>query len=214
MAEWPQAGQRLQTTLRGPAGVLDALIETPDTPPDTVAVVCHPHPQHGGAKTNKVTYTLARAAGQAGCASVRFDFRGVGDSEGSFDHGAGELDDALAVADWALTASGCDRLVLAGFSFGAAIAVRAAMARTPAALITAALPTLYFESELPRPDCRWLALHGDADDVADPVQAQQVLRALSPVPELAWLPDAGHFFHRRLTEVRSLVADQLTEWLA
>lgn len=214
MPDWPQPGQRLQTTLTGPAGALDALVECPDSPPVAVAVVCHPHPQHGGAKTNKVTYTLARSAGEAGCAAVRFDFRGVGDSDGVFDGGVGEVEDALAVVNWACAASGCERLVLAGFSFGAAVAVRAAMRASPAALMTVALPTRYFDDALPRPDCPWLAVHGDADEVADPDAAGDVLQGLSPAPDLVWLAGAGHFFHGRLGELRGAVTRRLNEWLA
>lgn len=213
MAEWPQPGQRVQTSVAGPVGALDALVESPEAAPDAVAVVCHPHPQHGGAKTNKVTYTLARAASQAGCAAVRFDFRGVGASAGAFDDGFGEVDDALAVAEWAQQASGCDRLILAGFSFGAAVALRAAMRKPPAALVTVALPTAYFDNGPPRPDCPWLAVHGDADDVADPVAAGDVLQALSTPPELVWFAGAKHFFHGRLGELRSAVRDQLLQWL-
>lgn len=213
MNDWPDPGQRRRTTLTGPAGGLDALLESPDGPPAAVTVVCHPHPRHGGAKTNKVAYTLARAAGEAHCAALRFDFRGVGDSDGAFDNGVGEVEDALAVAEWALETSGCRRLLLAGFSFGAAVAVRAAMRLKPAGLVTVALPTAYFEHQPPRPDCRWLALHGEADDVADPVAARDALQALSPAPELATLSDAGHFFHGRLGDLRSTVAQHLGGWL-
>lgn len=213
MSEWPQPGQRLQTTVAGPAGALDALAECPDERPRAVAVVCHPHPQHGGAKTNKVAYTLARAAVQSGCAAVRFDFRGVGASEGGFDHGVGEVDDVLAVAEWARRAGGCQRLVLAGFSFGAAVAVRAAMQASAKALVTVALPTVYFDGAVPRPDCPWLALHGDADDVADPGVARDALQGLSPAPEWVLLAGVGHFFHGRLSDLRDTTAARLGEWL-
>lgn len=213
MTEWPEPGQRLQTTINGPVGLLDALVETPDSATDTVAVVCHPHPQQGGAKTNKVTYTLARAATQSGCASVRFDFRGVGESEGAFDNGVGEVEDALAVAEWAQATSGCKHLVLAGFSFGSAVALRAAMQRQPIGLITVALPTRYFDNGLPQPACPWYAVHGDADEVADPDVARSALQALSSPPETEWLGEAGHFFHGRLSELRSKVATHLSSWL-
>lgn len=213
MFEWPQPGERVQALLPGPAGVLDALVETPDAPVDAVAVICHPHPQHGGAKTNKVVYTLARSALQAGCAAVRFDFRGVGDSAGTYDQGVGEIEDALAVVQWAQRTSGCERLVLAGFSFGAAVALRAATRDTPVALVTIALPTSYFDEQLPRPNCRWLAVHGDADEVADSEAAKRSLRALAPPPETLWMPEAGHFFHGRLNDLREAVGGQLAEWL-
>lgn len=214
MAAWPQPGEQSGIRIDGPAGELDALVAVPDQPPRSVAVVCHPHPQHGGTKDNKVTNTLARAAGEAGCAAVRFDFRGVGDSDGSFDDGRGELQDALAVVRWAQAASGCERVVLAGFSFGAAIALRAAAALAPAALVTVALPTRYFDDAIEPPGCPWLAVHGDADEIADPAAARRALGALDTPPEQVVLSGAGHFFHGRLSELRAAVADHLRDWLA
>lgn len=86
----------------GPAGQLEALLETPPdvADPATVAVVCHPHPLHGGTMKNKVAHTVARSFLDLGAAVLRFNFRGVGRSEGVFDDGRGELDDALAAIDW------------------------------------------------------------------------------------------------------------------
>lgn len=194
----------------GPAGNLDAVLDRPDAPPRAAVVVCHPHPQYGGTKENKVAFTLARAAQEAGCAAARFDFRGVGASEGAYDQGRGEIDDALAVADWARDETGCDRIVFAGFSFGAAVALRAALQRGAAGLITVALPADYFDLPLPRPDCPWLAVHGDADEVADPGAALEALQALEPAPDVKTMTGAGHFFHGRLTELRRWVS----EWLA
>lgn len=214
MSLWPQPGQRAHARLSGPAGALDALVELPDAKPRAVAVVCHPHPQHGGAMTNKVTHTLARAAVEAGCAAMRFDFRGVGNSAGVYDYGVGEVEDALAAARWAQQTSGCDRLLLAGFSFGAAVALRAALRHAPVALVTVALPTAYFDNALPTPDCHWLAAHGSDDDVADPVAARNALCRLSPAPEMVRFADTGHFFHGRLGELRAVVSTRLQQWLA
>ena len=117
-------------SIDGPVGKLECLLERPrDSAPVAVAVVCHPHPAHGGAMTNKVTHTLARAFVSNGCAAMRFNFRGVGKSDGSYAEGDGELDDALAVADWLTEEIPGIPLWLAGFSFGGAIAVRASLER-------------------------------------------------------------------------------------
>jgi len=100
--------------------------------PSATAVVCHPHPQHGGTMRNKVVHTLARAFEIAGARSLRFNFRGVGLSEGVFGDIVGETEDALAVLNWVRERRPDDELWLAGFSFGAAVALRAA-ARFPVA---------------------------------------------------------------------------------
>lgn len=104
----------------GPVGDLEALLESPaDAAPAGCAVVCHPHPAHGGALTNKVAHTLARSFVGVGFAALRFNFRGVGQSAGAFDGGMGEVDDVLAAVAWMREAAPGLPLWLAGFSFGA-----------------------------------------------------------------------------------------------
>ena len=127
----------------GPIGNLESIFEFPsDGEILGAAVVCHPHPQHGGTMHNKVAHTLARAFVRSGFAVLRFNFRGTEGSEGEFDHGAGELDDALAAMQWIQDQQPDVPLWLAGFSFGAAIAVRAAVAMPVAGLISVA-PAIY-----------------------------------------------------------------------
>lgn len=196
-------------TIDGPAGAIEIAVETPETPPVAAAVICHPHPRHGGTLDNKVVFTLARAAREAGLAAVRFNFRGVGGSTGGYDEGRGELDDCRAVIEW-VKARLPGAPVLAGFSFGAAIALRAA-ADPARGLATVALPVEYFR-ELPRPACPWLAIHGDADDVADCDQALRRLKALDPPPEIEVLAGAGHFFHGRLSDLRAAVTPRFAAW--
>ena len=124
--------QRLK--IAGPAGDIEAALDVPAAAPRGLAVVCHPHPQHGGTMDNKVVQTLARAFVQLGYAALRFNFRGVGASAGSWAQGPGEIDDALAVV--ARQRAPGQPLVLAGFSFGAYVAshvaARLAEAGTPA----------------------------------------------------------------------------------
>lgn len=217
MLEWPAAGKTSQGRIDGPAGKLQLEVAAPKESARGLAVVCHPHPQHGGSKDNKVVYSLARACREAGLIAVRFNFRGVGSSEGSYDQGEGETDDALAVARWALEQAKLDMsaqsLIWAGFSFGAAAALRAAPQQAAQGLITIALPTRYFENELPKPNCPWLAVYGDADEVVDSAQATARLTALSVPPKIETLSGAGHFFHGQLTELSDITSRYLTHWL-
>ncbi|MBV2262531.1 MAG: alpha/beta hydrolase, partial [Thauera sp.] len=111
--------------LRGGAGNIEALIDAPATVKG-IALVCHPHPLFGGANTNKVAHTLARAFRDLGYAVIRPNFRGVGKSEGAHDHGEGETEDMLSVLGWAESRWGALPLALGGFSFGGYVQVRVA----------------------------------------------------------------------------------------
>jgi len=205
MSELPAAGESARFGIAGPAGELEMAVAMPDSGPRAAAVVCHPHPLYGGSLDNKVAYALARVCRDAGMAVARFNFRGVGTSEGSFDDGRGETADALAVADW-LTRRVPERALLwLGFSFGAGVALRAAEHRLPRGLVTVALPTRYFDP-LPRPDCEWLAVQGETDEIVDANTALQALGALVPAPQVETIHDCGHFFHGRLGELRDRVA--------
>ena len=115
--------------IAGPAGNIEASIEPATETATAVAVVCHPHPLHGGTMRNKVIHTLARAFVSMNVTAVRFNFRGIGSSEGGYDEGRGELDDALAVLDWAAERWPNLQLWMAGFSFGGWVALRAAARR-------------------------------------------------------------------------------------
>lgn len=203
-------GERL--TLAGPAGGLEALIETPLAAgaPHACAVVCHPHPLYGGNMDNKVTWALARACVQRGAPAVRFNFRGVGASSGSYDAARGESEDALAVIEWARKRWPHAQLWLAGFSFGGVVALAAARVAHPAALVTVAPGITKIDpGPSPAPGCPWLIVQGDADDV---VPADVVLpwaQALTPVPTVRVIKGAGHFFHGRINELRDAVAEFL-----
>ena len=191
-------------SIDGPVGHLECLLERPrDAAPLAVAVVCHPHPAHGGAMTNKVTHSLARAFVSQGCAAMRFNFRGVGKSDGSYAEGDGELEDALAVADWMTEEFAGMPLWCAGFSFGGAIAVRASLERSVAGLISVAPAVSRFAPNLDRqPECPWLIVQGDNDELVDIEEIVAFVDQLDPGPELAVFPDGEHFFHGRLVELR------------
>ena len=201
-----------KVSIHGPAGAIEALVERPpQARADVVAVCCHPHPLYGGTMQNKVVHTLARAAQDQRVISVRFNFRGVGASAGKHDDGVGESEDAAIVADWAKAKLGATRLWSLGFSFGGFVAYRLATLRDAAALVTVAPPMRRFDfTRLAVPRCPWLVAQGDADELVDHEAVLAWTRSVEPPPEVRILPGAEHFFHGRLTELRSL----LGAWLA
>jgi hypothetical protein len=158
---------------------------------------------------NKVVTTVTRALQECGIPTLRFNFRGVGQSAGSYDQGIGESADAIAAADWAAARWPGGRLVAAGFSFGGLIALKLALARQAAQLITVAPAIQFFEPLGSRPSCPWLIVQGDADDVVDPKSVASWAAALTPPPHLVMLPGVGHFFHGRLQELRGAVLDAI-----
>ncbi len=197
------ATQRLQ--LPGPAGEIQCAVDAPHAgvAPRGVAVVCHPHPQHGGTMDNKVVMTLARAFVALGCTSVRFNFRGVGMSQGHWDEGRGEVDDALAVAQ-ALRAPG-QPLLLAGFSFGGYVASQAAARLAPEAaaerlVLVGPAASRFAMAPVPADT---LVVHGELDDVV-PLAAVFDWARPQSLP-VTVLPGAGHFFHGQLSVLKQIV---------
>ncbi len=197
-------GQPSGLFIDGPAGRLESVLELPkDRAALGAAVVCHPHPQHGGTMQNKVVHTLARAFVRSGFASLRFNFRGTGASDGVYDDGKGEVGDALAAVAWMRARYADLPLWLAGFSFGAAIAVRAAVEVPVNGLVSVAPAVQRFVGVLEQqPDCPWLIIQGDADELVDVETTIAWVNELEPGPELQVLARAEHFFHGRLNELR------------
>ena len=193
----------------GPVGRLEAMLDTPrDGPMAGSALVCHPHPQHGGTMHNKVTHTLARAFLRQGFQALRFNFRGTEASEGAYDEGVGELDDALAALEWLRARQANGPVWLAGFSFGAAIAVRAAAAIEVDGLVSVAPAVYRFASGMAtQPRCPWLIVQGDEDELVAVEETIEWVNGLEPGPELLVLVGAEHFFHGRLVELREAVMD-------
>jgi uncharacterized protein len=196
-------------TIAGPAGSLEALLETPaGADGSRVAVICHPHPVYGGTMTNKVVHMLAKACNELGLPSVRFNYRGVGASAGTYDEGNGETDDAVAVLDWAQARWPHAGLWLGGFSFGGAVAIRAAVMREVRRLITVA-PAIrrVAVDNASLPACPWLVVQGDEDELVDPADIQRWVTTLPAPPELVMLQGVQHFFHGRMTDLRQVVID-------
>jgi len=193
----------------GPVGRLEAIIERPgEGALEGSAVICHPHPQHGGTMHNKVAHTLARAFVRSGYEALRFNFRGTENSEGDYDAGNGELDDALAAIEWLRARHGSFPLWLAGFSFGAAVAVKAAVTTHVDGLVSVAPAISRFATGLDsQPECPWLIVQGDEDELVDVEETVTWVDGLEPGPELLIIPQGEHFFHGRLAELRNAVME-------
>ncbi|MDJ0712024.1 MAG: alpha/beta fold hydrolase [Woeseiaceae bacterium] len=197
----------------GPVGRLEAVLDRPGAAAlEGCAVVCHPHPQHGGTLHNKVAHTLSRAFVRSGFEVLRFNFRGTENSDGTFDSGIGELDDALAALHWLSDRHPDLPIWLAGFSFGAAIAVKAAAAEHVDGLISVAPAISRFASGLEtQPQCPWLVIQGDEDELVDIDETVEWFNSLEPGPELLLFPGGEHFFHGRLTALREAVTEFIAE---
>jgi alpha/beta superfamily hydrolase len=193
--------------IAGPAGAIEVAIDTPAAGFEGrlrgMALVCHPNPSQGGTMDNKVVQTMARAFVQLGYRAVRFNFRGIGQSEGGWDAGQGEIDDALAVL--AALREPAETFVLAGFSFGAFVTSQAAQ-RLPAGQVAERLllvgPATSRFDTAPVP-AETLVIHGEIDDV---VPLSSVLDWARPqaLPVVV-VPGVGHFFHGQLPLLKSII---------
>lgn len=199
--------QTRRVQVAGPAGALECAIDEPAGAARGVAVICHPHPQHGGTMDNKVAQTLARAAIALGWRSVRFNFRGVGASAGAWGEGRGEIDDALAVIA-AMRRPG-EALLLAGFSFGAYVASQAA-AQLPDDAKPQRLALVGPSTQkqlMPTVPADTVVIHGEADDVV-PLSATLDWARPQALPVIVF-PGVGHFFHGQLGLLKHTLVQQL-----
>ena len=211
--------QTQKIRVAGPSGVIEALVDTPDPGESLelrgVAVIAHPHPLFGGTMDNKVVQTLARAFVQSGWRTVRFNFRGVGASEGVYDEGRGELSDLLAVV--AQQAENRP-LALAGFSFGAFVtslalaALESQRAISQVVLVGTATSRFDVVPISPALHERTLVLHGEMDDTVPLIDVLNWARPQS-LP-IVVIPGGGHFFHGQLPLLRSLVVRHLANTTA
>jgi alpha/beta superfamily hydrolase len=199
--------------LPGAAGELEVLTAPakPEAlPRDSVAIICHPHPLFGGTMNNKVVTTLARTIAELGVPSVRFNFRGVGKSGGTFAEGVGEIDDLLAVLAWVKQVKPTADIWLAGFSFGAAVSAHVASRVSVARLVSVAPPVPRFNLlTLPPIACPWLVVQGEDDDVVIPADVYAWVATRDPQPQLIRIENAGHFFHGQLLVLRERVGEAL-----
>jgi alpha/beta superfamily hydrolase len=195
---------------RGPAGRLEAILMLPEAPPVAAAVVCHAHPLHGGMMHSKVVFRAAKALQSAGLAVLRFNFRGVGRSEGVHDHGTGEQEDARAALFEVQDRFPGVPLVLGGFSFGSLVALHVA-ARDPRVRAVFALgyPLRMAEdhSSLASIDRPHLFVQGEHDELGPGEALRALVEPLPPPRELVVLPGADHFFDGRLDALQGAIAD-------
>ncbi|MBL0163902.1 MAG: alpha/beta hydrolase [Xanthomonadales bacterium] len=211
-------GEAAGFLLSGPAGDLEAASEPGETkgkaPAVGIAVICHPHPLHGGTMHNKVVTIIERSLRELGLDTVRFNFRGIGKSAGTFDEGEGESDDLAAVVAWARTVRPGVPLWLAGFSFGSYVALRNAMRLDADALITIAPPVGRWNFDaIELPDCPWLVVQGEEDEVVDPQVVFEWIENLDVSPHLVRMPETSHFFHRRLMDLRGAIKNAMRPYL-
>ncbi len=188
--------------IRGAVGQLEIAFTVPQETPRALALICHPHPQHGGSMDNKVVQTLAKAFQELGCAVMRFNFRGVSASEGEFDNGIGETEDSAAALAYARAQLGdALPLIAAGFSFGCFVQTRLYERAKPQQLVLIGPAVKRFQ--IPEVPIDTLVVHGEEDDV---VPLADVMNWARPqgLP-ITVFPGAGHFFHGRLTELKACV---------
>lgn len=201
------AVQREQLSLSGPAGNIEALMEYEEGRPHFIALVCHPHPLFGGTMENKVVTSLFRAARDAGGVALRFNFRGVGESQGVHGEGLTESEDLLALISWSKQRWPGLPVWLAGFSFGSWVALRGAAAQAAAAepvshLLLVAPPVHNNDFDnVSHTGCPVTVVIGEQDEVV-PV-AKMLAWAGSSVldPDVLRFPTSGHFFHGQLNEL-------------
>jgi alpha/beta superfamily hydrolase len=187
--------------IAGPAGRIECAVDEAEGEPKGVALIAHPHPLFGGTLDNKVVQTLARACVESGYQSWRPNFRGVGETEGAHDEGRGELDDLAAIVAHLKP----ERLVLAGFSFGAGVQVLLSQRVKAEKLIVVGVAVTRFQ--LPPAPAGTLVIHGESDETV-PLAAVLDWARPQDLPVVV-LPGADHFFHRKLPILRSLAATAL-----
>jgi alpha/beta superfamily hydrolase len=190
--------------LQGPAGNIEVIASPrPATSNKNITVIiCHPHPLFGGTMNNKVVTTLERTFKELGLATVRFNFRGVGKSEGIYDEGKGEVQDLIAIVDWVKKNNPENSLWLAGFSFGSYVAAVGATVLPCEKLICIAPPVTRFGFVDLKVQCPWIVVQGEEDDVVIPSDVYAWVDSQSNKPVLIKIPGASHFFHGKLMELR------------
>jgi uncharacterized protein len=190
-------------SIPAPAGSLEGIWHLPAGAPRAIAIVAHPLPTMGGSMENKVVTTLAKTFAELGFAALRFNFRGVGASTGAFDKGIGEIDDILAIVSYAQQQHGGLPLVLSGFSFGGFVQARAVQHLHPQPHQLVLVAPAVGRYEVPHVPHNTLLIHGEMDEV---IPLPDILDWARPqhLP-IVVLPEAGHFFHGRLNQLRQIV---------
>ena len=191
----------------GDAGRIEVLVDQPSGAPRGLALIAHPHPQYGGTADNKVVQTLAKAFAELGYIALRPNFRGIGGSLGDYDRGVGETDDLVGVAEQARAHYGELPIVLAGFSFGGYVQTRVAQRVTPERMVLVAPATGALSGDrdydTPPVPADTIVIHGEKDQTVPLVNVLDWARP-QDLPVIV-VPEADHFFHRRLHIIKNLV---------
>lgn len=195
-----------------PHGQLEAVFREPASPPIAAALVCHPHPQFGGTMHTKAVFRAAQALNEVGCATLRFNFRGVGTSTGSWDEGIGETEDARVALDYLAEQAPELSLIAAGFSFGSRIALQIGIPdRRVSALVGLGIPLkrggFEFLTAVPKP---LLLVQGEEDEFGPGAEVAQFVGELGPHATLARIPDSDHYFTGHEEELKSEIRDWVT----
>jgi len=194
----------------GPAGMIESMVSAAQGDVNIMAIICHPHPLYGGSMQNKVVHTLDKALHKLGVLTLRFNFRGIGRSEGEYADAIGEVDDLGAVVTWLRERKPGYQLWLAGFSFGAYIVMRAMQAHQPSQLLLVAPPVNIFDfNGIQSPQCPCLLIQGAEDEIVDSQQVLDWAQQFSGI-NVVQLPAAGHFFHGQLNVLQAAITDNLT----
>lgn len=197
-------------TLTGAAGTLEAVLSVPEqcTTP-YVALIGHPHSLQGGTMNNKVVTTMARVFKELHIPSLRFNFRGVGQSQGQYDHGIGESEDMLILAREWQEKHPALRFIFAGFSFGSYVAYRTAAHCSQSLLITIAPPVHHYDYQEFTPNLSsWLIIQGEEDEVVPYSLVEEFAHNRSDISMINF-SETGHFFHGKLIELKSHLIDYL-----
>jgi alpha/beta superfamily hydrolase len=204
--------------LSGPAGRLEALLNTGAEDATHAALVCHPHPSYGGTMHNKVVFHAMKALNQFGFPVLRFNFRGTGLSDGEHDLGRGEVEDVRTALEW-LYGEFRLPMIFAGFSFGAAVGLKAASSDPrAAALISLGTPLQAEDREYgygflqgcTKPK---LFVSGGRDQFGPRASLEQLVAKLPPPKRLVFVDDADHFFDGHLPQMRNAVEEWVRETL-
>jgi uncharacterized protein len=198
-------------TLQGAVGSIEAVLSVPESVDTSyVALIGHPHSLQGGTMNNKVVTTLVRVFKELHIPSLRFNFRGVGQSEGKYDHGVGESDDMLLLARVWQESTSEIQFIFAGFSFGSYVAYRTAAHFKKSLLITIAPPVHHYNYQEMHPDLSsWLIVQGDADEVVPYSLVDDFANQHVPSISMSIFPDTSHFFHGKLIELKTRLIDYL-----
>ncbi|MDH5601496.1 MAG: alpha/beta hydrolase [Gammaproteobacteria bacterium] len=201
------------TFMQGLAGDIETVITLPQplTASSPVVVISHPHPLYGGTMTNKVVHILHKTFSELGAITVRFNFRGVGESAGEYNEGRGEAEDLQAIVEQLRKWRPLAAVWLAGFSFGAYVTARAQAKVKAEKVLLVAPPVLMYDfdviAEIKVP---WFVIQGGQDEVIDALAVKNWVSERPNPPQLIWMEEASHFFHGKLIDIKQAL---LQNWL-